>query len=310
MPKRTQRSVKSSIVGLVIDRLEKEAKSKFLTRCLQFVVKSMFSRSFVKVVLSNVDLGRFATVSFDCDLHEDVKAYDEVLSILSRYKIKSSFAVVGKLIELYPQEHRMLVEEGHEIVNHTYTHPHSKFNSKNFFELDRLELHNEISRFDEVCLKVLDYKPVGYRAPHFAHRVDVYDVLRDLGYLYSTSTVASKTKSFGKPYTVRGIVEIPLTPCPKYPFMTFATWGIWRSPKRLYDESEFYDLIQWVVDIGARYNAYLNFYFDPCDVVVMERFEDILKSLKHRGYKIVQYRELLEVIKSESSYNRFGRSHL
>lgn len=47
----------------------------------------------------------------------------EILNILGRYKIKATFFVVGENAELYPDLVKRIYLEGHEIGNHTFTHP-------------------------------------------------------------------------------------------------------------------------------------------------------------------------------------------
>ena len=47
---------------------------------------------------------------------------DEIISILDDYNIKATFFLVGSSIEHYPEEARKLVEAGHEIGNHSYSH--------------------------------------------------------------------------------------------------------------------------------------------------------------------------------------------
>lgn len=45
-----------------------------------------------------------------------------VLNILNRYDIKATFFMVGDNVHKFPEEYRMVVENGHRIGNHTYNH--------------------------------------------------------------------------------------------------------------------------------------------------------------------------------------------
>lgn len=47
---------------------------------------------------------------------------DEVLDILRDSDVKATFFVVGYLVERYPHIAKRIVEEGHTIANHTYSH--------------------------------------------------------------------------------------------------------------------------------------------------------------------------------------------
>ncbi len=45
-----------------------------------------------------------------------------VLATLKRYDAKATFFVLGKNAELYPDLYRRILDEGHKIGNHTYSH--------------------------------------------------------------------------------------------------------------------------------------------------------------------------------------------
>ena len=47
----------------------------------------------------------------------------EILDILQQYKVKASFFVVGDNAEKYPGLVRRIYDEGHDLGNHTFTHP-------------------------------------------------------------------------------------------------------------------------------------------------------------------------------------------
>ena len=51
----------------------------------------------------------------------------EILDILDDYGITATFFVVGENVEYYPESFAMLLNSGHEIGNHTYSHP--RFNN-------------------------------------------------------------------------------------------------------------------------------------------------------------------------------------
>lgn len=45
-----------------------------------------------------------------------------ILQTLDRYNAKATFFVLGKNVELYPDLYRMILERGHKVGNHTYSH--------------------------------------------------------------------------------------------------------------------------------------------------------------------------------------------
>jgi hypothetical protein len=226
------------------------------------------------------------SLSFDVDFFADVKVLPMLVAILDEYSIKASFAVIGMMVEQYPAEHKLLVGAGHEIVNHTYSHPnHLELTPSRFFDRISLEeQEEEIRRCDEVIRNVLGVKPIGFRTPHFGNQYasSVYGILRKLGYLYSSSTVAPHTPSFGYPFKERqGIWEFPVSTCPMHPFTTFDTWHAFhKSPPFMKqagwhgDKTEFFRLFKQLISVGIENGSYVNLYFDPQDVLQAD-----LKSL-------------------------------
>lgn len=45
-----------------------------------------------------------------------------ILNTLDRYDAKATFFVLGKNVELYPDLYQMIIERGHKVANHTYSH--------------------------------------------------------------------------------------------------------------------------------------------------------------------------------------------
>ena len=45
-----------------------------------------------------------------------------ILNMLDRYNAKATFFVLGKNVELYPDLYQMILERGHKVGNHTYSH--------------------------------------------------------------------------------------------------------------------------------------------------------------------------------------------
>lgn len=45
-----------------------------------------------------------------------------ILNTLDRYNAKATFFVLGKNVELYPDLYQMIIDRGHKVGNHTYSH--------------------------------------------------------------------------------------------------------------------------------------------------------------------------------------------
>ena len=244
------------------------------------------------------------TLSFDCDYSTDTLAIPRLLEILSDYPFKTAFACIGLLVEREPDVYRQIVLEGHEIVNHTYTHPDNKEFNPNcrFNEMSFVDQEEEIRKCHEVCTDLLGYSPVGFRIPHFVRLFDpcIYEELHCLGYLYSSSTLSARVPGYGIPFlTERGIVEFPISVCPRHPLdCCFDTSHLFRNSNRAWShtEEEFVILFEFMLEVAARYGTYINFYFDPADIVNVRTFRQVLDLLNERRHelRVATYRQLLD----------------
>ncbi len=169
------------------------------------------------------------TLSFDCDYPEDAEAIPQVVEMMKQYPFKASFAAVGYWLERYTAQHEPIVREGHELLNHTWSHPDNELLNpgRKFREISTDEKAEEVTRCHELCQKLLGVSPTGFRVPHFKNLFtpDIYGILKNVGYKYSSSTWLTNTTTYGLPfYADHGIVEFPLSTSPGYPFTVFDTW--------------------------------------------------------------------------------------
>lgn len=230
---------------------------------------------------------RIATVSFDCDQKADVAALPTLLDILDSYDFSASFACVGTLIERYPAEHRLIVDRGHEVINHTHTHPYNEeLGSKERFDMiSRSDQRKEILECHRVCKELLSYEPVGFRIPHFGvqHTDTIYPILAELGYKYSSSILAVRTKTCGLPYSVDGIWEFPISTCPKHPFQAFDTYHAFRSKITSHrSEDQYFETFKTMVSTTVAAGGFLATYCDPQDVRKFDDFGRFLDLLSER----------------------------
>lgn len=293
------RICKYKIVGEIIQKFK-----KYKNRALGYACPSCYLKSFYKNNINktywNSKRACFS-LSFDCDYTEDIMSLAPLLNILSSYSFKTSFACIGKFIEKYPKEHIGIIEEGHEIMNHTYTHPNNEELNPNqkFNDLTVGQIKIEIEKCHNSCRDILGYSPIGFRTPHFAnlHLEDVYDILKKLGYKYSSSVSATKTSNFGLPLVNNKVIEFPLSDCFKHPFAIFDTWhSLGRGDGKHIKSGEFYKLFKKLIDIGINTNSYVNLYFDPQDVINLKEFKLILDYIedKKEDIWVATYKDIFE----------------
>jgi chitin deacetylase len=70
---------------------------------------------------------------------------DEVLKILAEKNIKATFYVTGKSMEKYPEETKRIVENGHELGNHSFSHERFFFKTQSYIQ-DEIEKTNQLIR--------------------------------------------------------------------------------------------------------------------------------------------------------------------
>lgn len=283
------------------DLLLRPYRSRFSSKIMREIVHQIkpeeFFINFMKKQINPFDKPTYI-LTFDFDFESDIDAFPYLLDTLHKYDVKAGFAVIGKFVEKYPEIHKRAVAEGHEIINHTYTHPNNPHWSPNryFNKLSYQEQKDEIYKAHEVFYNLLGIDCIGFRTPHYGqlHTQSVYDILDELNYKYSSSTTAYGTDGFGAPYIHKyNITEIP-TGCSKhFPFAIFDSWSMLRMKKPLLgDDKLFIKEFEETMPIIKDYNLFLTHYFDPYDIIENGKIEALLDSLKFNSIDTKLYKDL------------------
>ena len=209
------------------------------------------------------------------------------------------FAIIGRFVETFPDIHKRMVDEGHELINHTYNHPDNPhWAPDSYFNLLTTdEQRQEIEMCHEVVFKKTAFTMRGYRSPHFGnlHTNEVYDILAQLGYSYSSSVSLQYSKSYGEPYLeASGITEIPVGGSLNYPLAVFDSWNTLRKKNCFFKtDKQFLDEFDLTIKSLEKSCGYLTHYFDPYDLP-SKKFSKMLDSLTTSDVKVVTYSELLD----------------
>ncbi len=97
-----------------------------------------------------------------------------LIDILNRYHVKTTFFVVGAWVDKYPESVKALVAAGHEVCNHSDTHPHMR-------KLSRAEMESQITRCNEKIQSVTGVKPLLFRPPYGDYDNAVIQTVEGLG---------------------------------------------------------------------------------------------------------------------------------
>ena len=116
------------------------------------------------------------------------EAFSRSIEFFSKNSISAIYFVVGedlinsKHAKAQLQEARLL---GHEIANHTMTHP------AQFHMLSIAERNEEVERCHTQILETLDVVCSSYRAPGYSFKISDQEKLSELNYLHNYSKVSS-----------------------------------------------------------------------------------------------------------------------
>ncbi len=99
----------------------------------------------------------------------------EILDILKEKNVIATFFLIGKHVEQYPELANRIVEEGHSIGNHTYSH-------KSIGPLTAMAVYEEIIKAQEVIEDITGVRPTLFRPPRGVYSSHVGKVLKDNRY--------------------------------------------------------------------------------------------------------------------------------
>jgi cellulose synthase/poly-beta-1,6-N-acetylglucosamine synthase-like glycosyltransferase/peptidoglycan/xylan/chitin deacetylase (PgdA/CDA1 family) len=113
----------------------------------------------------------------------DIRWTPKILDILKEKKVPATFFVIGVDASQWPQIVKREYAEGHEIGNHTYTHP-------SFDDISKTELHWQLNLTQRLIESTLGVKSILFRPPYgidhqpeYAEEVAQLPLAQDMGYV-------------------------------------------------------------------------------------------------------------------------------
>lgn len=113
------------------------------------------------------------SISFDASWGADKTI--AILDILDRYDVKTTFFLVGSWVDKYPDMVREIFNRGHEIGNHSDTHPHMS-------QLSEEKIRQELRIMSDKVEKLTGVRPTLFRPPYGDYNDRVITVARAEGY--------------------------------------------------------------------------------------------------------------------------------
>jgi polysaccharide deacetylase family protein (PEP-CTERM system associated) len=182
-----------------------------------------------------------------------------LLSLLSRYKVKATFFVLGWVAEKYPGLVRDIASMGHEIGTHGFAHQLVTHMQPDAFKKD---IHDSI----QAIRASGGFNPAGYRAPAFSitqKTLWALPVLKDAGIEYDSSVYPfAYHPDYGLPGAslditeiIPGLQEVPMScasslgmriPCSGGAYLRFFPYGVFKK------------LVKNVITGGRPFNFYIH----------------------------------------------------
>jgi len=126
----------------------------------------------------------------------------QILDLLNEYEAKSTFFVVGKRMDRFPEVVKREAAEGHEVANHTYSHLYLKHG------VSREKLLDELTRTEERIVSLTGKHSPWFRPPGGFFNDSVIQIAREKGYKMVLWSWHQDTKDWRSPGTNKIINKV------------------------------------------------------------------------------------------------------
>lgn len=137
--------------------------------------KAVFANADKRVlpIYSVETIEKTLALGFNCAWEDD--DVPQILQILKENDVKATFFMVGQWVEEYPQSVKAIYDAGHEMGNHSYSHP-------DMTSLSREQIRQQIQKCDDAVEKVTGIRPKLFRAPSGAYNNSVVETAMAMGH--------------------------------------------------------------------------------------------------------------------------------
>ncbi|MDO4544133.1 MAG: polysaccharide deacetylase family protein [Clostridia bacterium] len=114
-------------------------------------------------------------IALTIDAAWDTDKTEFILETLDKYNIKATFFLCGVWVDAYPDYVKEIAKRGHEIGNHSQTHPHMN-------SLSASEIQEEIRLLDDEIEALTGSRCTLFRAPYGEYNNTVIKAVREIDY--------------------------------------------------------------------------------------------------------------------------------
>lgn len=100
---------------------------------------------------------------------------EELLDILDKHQVKTTFFLAGYWVEEFPDHVRMIADRGHELGNHSYAHPHMN-------SLSPAQIREDLQNNHDLLKEITGEDAFLFRPPFGEYSNKVIEVAEELGY--------------------------------------------------------------------------------------------------------------------------------
>ncbi|MCG5217233.1 polysaccharide deacetylase family protein [Streptosporangium sp. KLBMP 9127] len=97
-----------------------------------------------------------------------------LLDTLKKHKAKATFLLEGQYVKSRPAFAKRMATEGHELGNHSYTHPHLR-------DISEYQIRDELKRTEDIIFKATGKKPTMIRPPYGEFDERVRQIAMEMG---------------------------------------------------------------------------------------------------------------------------------
>ncbi|KAL5333684.1 hypothetical protein BJX70DRAFT_380192 [Aspergillus crustosus] len=155
------------------------------------VTAALFSSALASPLVKRIPAGQVFT---DCSVPNTIAiTFDDgpseytpqLLDILSRYGARATFFVLGDAAAQYPAVLERMINEGHQVASHTYSHP-------SLPSLGYDGIVSEMTQLENVVQPAIGEAPTYMRPPYLEVDEAVLQVMRDLNYRVISTSIDTK----------------------------------------------------------------------------------------------------------------------